>query len=340
MSEQDLQLPTYYISQIADELGSHGVDADAWLQNHGLNKYKVVQAEQSISYSVFESLIIEGLALAKQPALGLLVGKRLGVTAHGMLGYAVIASSCLRESIEIIARYLNTRTPLVRVDLKESKSRLEIQLHPCYPFEKIKIPFLESAVLVLYNMLMQITQDKAPIIAIDFPYPKPKYLTYYQQQFNLKLNFDRPVASISLVQSQLDSPLSMADKNSFEQAKQICEQELEKMQTQESLQSRIRKYLLSFENEFPSLIQVADHFHMSPRNLHRKLKNENCHYLEISKSVKEYRATHLLVNTSMTVQSIATTLGYSDIANFRKAFKQWTNRSPSDYRQCYLKPTD
>jgi AraC-like DNA-binding protein len=35
----------------------------------------------------------------------------------------------------------------------------------------------------------------------------------------------------------------------------------------------------------------------------------------------------------MTIEQVARQLGYSDAANFTRAFRKWTGRSPTDWRQ-------
>jgi len=332
MDDHPPSMPTYYLQQIADQLTKHSVDSSAWLAREELSLEQINQPEQSISFSQFSSLIIDAIQLSNQPGLGLLVGKRLGLTTHGMLGYAIIASSCLRETIELFSRFMNTRTPLLRVELVSDEKVLKVELHECYPLDTIKIPFLESAMLTLYNLLMQLTQNSAPISQLCFPYSKPSYVSLYEQCFAYPMQFEKSVASISLVQSELDKRLPMADQNSLNQAKIICEQELDKLQIMESLQSRVRKYLLSSKNGFPSLVTVAKNFHLSQRTLHRRLKNEKSSFSDILKSVRKFRSTQLFQTTNMTIQEIAFTLGYSDVANYRKAFKRWSGYSPSEFR--------
>ncbi|WP_425583043.1 helix-turn-helix domain-containing protein [Zhongshania borealis] len=39
-----------------------------------------------------------------------------------------------------------------------------------------------------------------------------------------------------------------------------------------------------------------------------------------------------LQNQSMTINAIAVRLGFSDPANFRRAFRKWTGCSPSEFR--------
>lgn len=179
---------------------------------------------------------------------------------------------------------------------------------------------------------MQVTQNAAPISKIYLPFPEPECSELYSELFDSEITFNAKTACISLMNFKLDTPLAMADKNSLQQAKQICERELEKLQIAELLQTRIRKYLLSFKDGFPSLIEVSRYFNMSSRNLHRQLQREGSSFSKILMSVREFVAVELLDSSAMTVQAISLTLGYSDIANFRKAFKQWTGISPSDFR--------
>ncbi len=332
MTDQELQLPPYYLHQIADELAKEGVDTDDWLARVGLTIDKIDQPDQLISFAQFKTLISEAIGLSMQPAIGLRVGQRLGLTTHGMLGYAIIASSCLRETVELFSRYLNTRTPLIRVELVSTIELLKVELHECYPLAEIRIPFLESAIFTLYNLLMQVTNKKAPIERIEFPYHQPVYIDLYRQSFAQPVRFGCQVASLSLPESQLDKPLLMADQNSLTQAKLICEQELIKLQSEEKLQSRVRKYLLSSENHFPPLKDVAEYFQVSQRTLHRRLQENSSSYSSILRSVREYRADEMLSKKGMTIQEIAFTLGYTDIANFRKAFRKWKGCSPSEYR--------
>ena len=43
-------------------------------------------------------------------------------------------------------------------------------------------------------------------------------------------------------------------------------------------------------------------------------------------------AVEYLMSGHMSVQEIAYTLGYTDMANFRRAFKRWESITPSAYR--------
>ena len=49
--------------------------------------------------------------------------------------------------------------------------------------------------------------------------------------------------------------------------------------------------------------------------------------------VRYRHATSLLSRTDYSLEQIADELGYSDVANFSRAFKRWSGRSPSNWRK-------
>ena len=104
------------------------------------------------------------------------------------------------------------------------------------------------------------------------------------------------------------------------------------MKDEESLHAKLRKYLLTFENEFPNLVKVSRDFNFSQRTLNRRLKESNTSYSALLKSVKQFKSNQLLQNTRLTIQEIAFKVGYTDVSNFRKAYKAWQGMSPKEYR--------
>lgn len=89
----------------------------------------------------------------------------------------------------------------------------------------------------------------------------------------------------------------------------------------------------NYEYDFPQLETVALTLNVTPRTLQRKLQDENTTYRELSDSIRYELAATLLKYKDLTVSEIAYKLGYSELRNFRIAFKQWSGLTPMDYRQ-------
>ena len=72
---------------------------------------------------------------------------------------------------------------------------------------------------------------------------------------------------------------------------------------------------------------------IASRTLQRQLAEENLTYRDLVQQLRMQRAADLLRESAEPVTSIAYALGYSDLASFTRAFRQWTGRPPSHYRR-------
>jgi AraC-like DNA-binding protein len=79
--------------------------------------------------------------------------------------------------------------------------------------------------------------------------------------------------------------------------------------------------------------RIASCITMHPRTLQRKLAAEDTSYSQILDEYKKDVALGKLTNTSHRIADIASYLGYADCSAFYRAFKRWTNMTPSRYRQ-------
>ena len=77
---------------------------------------------------------------------------------------------------------------------------------------------------------------------------------------------------------------------------------------------------------------VAQSLNMSARTLRRKLHDENSSFRQLVDELRRDMAIRYLRDTALTVEDIAETLGFSDAANFRQAFRKWTKATPHEFK--------
>ncbi|WP_083241389.1 helix-turn-helix transcriptional regulator [Methyloceanibacter stevinii] len=82
-----------------------------------------------------------------------------------------------------------------------------------------------------------------------------------------------------------------------------------------------------------SIHGTAARLGVSPRTLQRRLQSNGLNYRNLVELVRRKYAFLLLRRTSLTITEIAMELGYSEHANFARAFRRWTGHSPKLYRQ-------
>ena len=339
MPDEGFTLSAIYIRQIAEQIRNMGADVPAWLALSGLSEPQLSDPEFAVSYPVFERLVLDALRLTGEPALGLLVGERLLASTHGIVGYAAMISGSVRQAIELVERYSRLRTSFLSVSHEVHPNEVRLVFSETHDLGQIRRTVLEAIGLSIKNVLDSISMGACPVGYVAFPFEAPEYAELAREMFRCEVRYGQSWAGGTLPLDCLDVPLKMADEAAFQQAAQLCQRELEKLTGSESLGAQIRRMLLEKQHAFPSLTVTARLFHVTPRTLHRRLLEEGTSYKELLEDVRHMLAVEHLKAGRFSIEEIAYTLGYSDLANFRRAFKRWESMAPSEFRAKHVKPS-
>jgi AraC-like DNA-binding protein len=98
------------------------------------------------------------------------------------------------------------------------------------------------------------------------------------------------------------------------------------------LVGEINEILQTSIGDHPSFDMLASAFKMSGRTLRRQLAGAGTSYQKLVDNFRCDHAISCLRETNMSTEDIAERLGFSDVANFRHAFKKWVGESPAAYR--------
>lgn len=82
----------------------------------------------------------------------------------------------------------------------------------------------------------------------------------------------------------------------------------------------------------PSLDEVAHHLALSPRTLQRRLREEGTSWREELENLRQRRVERLLRETQLTMDAIATRVGFSDSRSLRRAIHRWYGHGPAAIR--------
>lgn len=332
MPAQDFTLPIHYIRQIAEQIGGMGVDVPQWLRLGGLSEAQLDDPLQTVSFPAFRQLALDALAMTREPALGLLIGNRLMTNTHGMLGFAAMNSVTIRQMLELFERFIRLRISAIAAGYAVHDGEARLVFTETWPLADIRPLVLEAVVLTVKNMLDHVTLGSCQIGYAAFAFKRPEYAALAKGLFKCDVRYGQQWTGFTLPAELLDVRLKMADPAAFQEAAQICQRELEKLAANETMAARVRRHLLEQQNGFPSLGVTARLFHMTPRTLHRRLLEEGTSFQGILEQVRHGLAIEHLNAGGMDLQEIAYSLGYTDIANFRRAFKRWESVPPSEYR--------
>ena len=78
---------------------------------------------------------------------------------------------------------------------------------------------------------------------------------------------------------------------------------------------------------------LALRLHLSPRTLHRQLKDEGASLQGLKDEVRRERAMDLLHRTERPIKQVAYEAGFGNDKSFIRAFRHWTGLSPAEFRR-------
>ncbi len=87
---------------------------------------------------------------------------------------------------------------------------------------------------------------------------------------------------------------------------------------------------------YPPIEAVAEIAGLPVRSLQRRLRAEGHSYSELVEQARYQAARQLLRDGGIAITEIALDVGYSDAANFNRAFRRWTGVTPREFRRQLL----
>lgn len=310
-----------YFATLVEELSSRGIDTTALDSN--------VPAE--ISEAWLAEQLACALQLTKDPGLAIAYGLRLNLASHGILGYALMSSRNGDQLLSLLTRYAALAMPNLQLTRVVAGQRL---LLACATSEGI-LPqeFVTELVLTtLISGARALFNRRIPGAELWLNFPKPPDADRYAA-LKLPVRFDQPHSALICDRTFLDMQISSANPVMAEIGARQCDDLLNQMQSRTGISQQIRRSLLRARGEFSTQEGMADHLHVSTRTLRRRLHQEGTNYRQIVDEVRFELAKRYLQTSELSVTQTAELLAYDDPANFRRAFKRWSGRSPQDWRQ-------
>jgi AraC-like DNA-binding protein len=321
------------LGALAAELAAEGVSVRDLFARTGVDVAELEDARARISHRQRLAIYRNAKRLAKRSDIALLAGARQRISDYGIYGYALISSRTFGDSLLFSLDHGTIAGPAVRQISFRIDGTMAIlrsdgldTLGDLLPFAA---EFWRSSMTALFSRVLE---APFPSKRMVFPFPAPPHWRNYERLFNCPIDFDADRMEWHFDAKILDVPCPNANPITAKICQQVCDVVLTESPGDSELVRRIRAACLNSPNRFPAATRIASELGLSLRTFHRKLAQEGLSYQSIVDSMRRSLATELLENTHMGIDLIAERIGFADATSFRKAFKKWTNRSPSDFR--------
>lgn len=326
-------VPVAYAVALLDLVEELGVPRGQLFAEARLRPEILDNPQGRLSFLDFNQLTSYALLRCDEPALGLLLGQRLNVSTHGILGYAVLSSANLGTAIQFALKYYRVLGLTYELEMVEQGDRVELRASESMPLGPLGRFAAEGLLASLHTIARFLVGERLEGMAVGFAHGAPAYAERYERLFGAPVAFDQPYHWLSMPRAYLERPMALANPATVQMCEQQCEALLSTLDVQDDLLTRVRRLLLARPGEFPDLDSAARALHTSGRSLRRHLSGMGTSYQQVLDEVRKKLALQYLTTTHLPLYEIAYLLGFSDPSNFRRAFKKWTGKPPSEYRE-------
>ncbi|MCG8533696.1 MAG: AraC family transcriptional regulator [Pseudomonadales bacterium] len=325
-------IPIQQVLVLLEGAKRSGLSTELLLQECGIDVSLLKQHEARVDKKSFIHLMLAVMRHTEDEFMGFGSGRVSKPGTFSMMAHAVINCASLEKAIRRGVKFYELFDYAIRSRLFVSDDEA------CITFvasdEVLFRPHILEAIVFLtvrFSSWLVGQQIVPKRINMDFEsldeggYASQFPCQVHYSQERCEIILDSRYMSMPLVQNQLS--LSKFLKSSLAE---LMDGDIENASLNAQIRSIISK---EFGNNFPDFSVVCEKLAMTPQTLRRRLKDENTSYQEIKDTIRKDASIYYLSKPELTIDEIALLMGFSEASSFHRAFKKWTGKTPSAYRQ-------
>ncbi|WP_440783992.1 AraC family transcriptional regulator [Pseudomonas syringae] len=310
-----------------------GVNTEWLCRGLGFAPDDLKKPDYFLSHRQSNLLVRRTITLLGDDGLGLAVGKRQTAVSWGLVGLGMQASPTLGDALSLAIRYQKQTGALLSHRMEFHEGRCLTYIVPLFFDPDVISFYLEEAFASAMAIVRHLCGrgDLLPS-RIELEYPEPEHGPRYTEVFRCPVVFAGTHNLIEFDAQWLELPLATRDDFVAAEVAELLDsshwEDKGVSDLVETVQREIRKQLCAP----PSLGDLAKQLNMGERTLRRRLEEAGQSYQGVIDSLRRARALSLLSHRETKLIDVASETGFSDIRDFRRAFKRWTGVTPREAR--------
>jgi AraC-like DNA-binding protein len=323
------------LAAVFDTLASQGFAAEEILRSVDITPERVHSAKARISLRQLAAACQNAIRLSTDRHLPYRIGTTIHISTYGMYGYAILCCPDFRRAMEFAARYHALAAPLAIIEFREDRKGAIWHIEPI-PYSVIDrrlYRFIAELQIGIHISLMRdIMGPEFLPQEISLAYPQAEDFSLTPELVGCEVRFAQPTNQILFESKWLDQTATLGNKTTYPTILALCDDLLGDLRLRVGPAGKIRAILLRDIANPPTFAAIAKLLDVSTRSLRRQLQQQNTSFRGLLDELRTQLALKYLRSTDLANEEIALALGFSDAANFRRAFHRWTNKAPSAIR--------
>jgi len=314
-------------------LQDSGVAADEVFTKAGLDPALLRDPTARYPFAGMTRLWNLAVEVTRNPCFGLKAVRFWHPTTLHALGFAWFASANLKEGFERIERYMRVvgTAGVARFDHVGAEFRFVIERQADAP-HAAWAAIDATAAMVVGMCRKSFAATFAPRY-VWIAHPRSDCAEELEAFFRAPVEYDAEQVGILIGEQEATAPLPTSSPELAHANEKVILDYLARLDRSHVAPQLKAKLVDALPSGAPDVEHLAGALNMSLRSLQRKLQEEGTSFNTLLDETRRELATCYIDDRQLSISEISYLLGFSEPANFTRAFRRWTGAAPSAYRE-------
>ena len=271
------------------------------------------------------------------PAIGIRAAVEGFNPAHWQsLGLAFLCSTTLRQALERLVKYFEVLSDAADTSLVEEQQRLSFVAVTQQDPELIGYEALEFGLAALLVLMQEVYPRPLRPVEVRLQRPQSLASDDFAKLLGQNVIFGSDFESISFDIKAVDETLPSSNQ-ALAAYQDLFSEDYVARFGNNSVSIEVKKQILRLMPAGePTVQKMATVAHLSVRSLQRKLRSEQTSFNELLTGIRKQLSLTYIRQPRHGISEIAYLLGFANHSSFSRAFKQWFDVTPTDYRKSLI----
>ena len=283
------------------------------------------------------AIVVERAVRVLPPSIGLDLGAQQNVGNFGLLGLAMMTARDFGEAIRLGVHYAPITGAMLELQLgnlpEDGPDGIALTAWMRNREPRIE-PFLcEELFSSCLKLCRGLLGPGFSPLRTELAYPPPPNADDYARVLGCEVHFNAPANRVLIARHWLETPMGAHNPVSARPVLALCREQMPAERSTSEIVAVVGNLLRLQLADSPRLVDIAAELHLAERTLRRHLQSAGTSWQELHDRVRRDVAETMLGKPGVRIAEVGVAIGFQDAREFRRAFKRWTGKAPSEVRE-------
>jgi AraC-like DNA-binding protein len=320
------------VRQWLEVFTSRGVDRESLLAILDCSDSMLHRRDARILTSHHHEMLKFGAEATGIPGIALLAGIQTTPDNMGIVGQLMMNCETLTHAGRQIVRFASLLCETIKWSILTKDNTCDIRYRAADSEQYSNIG-AEASMASCFGILQALAEQELVPLSVKFAHSAPGYSEIYEQVFGAPVSFDQDECVIRIRRADAELPIPRRQTYALDLLKEHAAHLFSKLENSGKMTTQVRHLVAEhLANGEVFVEQISESLAMSRWTLARRLKEEGTTFNELVKALRCELAKEYLLDQHLSISEASFLLGYSEPRAFQRAFKEWYQCSPSEFR--------